>query len=198
MSLSKLKSIVFIILVFAVSPVSAQVAPACQESSLVTDGSKTAATQTAGYPNLKIQAKVAADAFMAADYNKFVDLVYPKIVKLAGGREALIALVTGSMRDMEAQGLKVISYEPGEPEPAIRIDQALYAIVPATMRAQAKVGVVRLESFMIGVSSDDGENWTFVGGAGATDEEQLRAVMPEVLGKLKIPEKKKPILERNQ
>lgn len=156
------------------------------------------AALTADHPNLKIQAQAAADTFVAGDYKKFVTLVYPKLVKMVGGSDAMLDLITKGMRDTDAKGFKLISYTIGEPEPAIQIEQALYAIVPTKMRMQSPYGVVASESFMIGISTDGGENWTFLGGAGATDEAQLKMVLPEVVGKLKLPEKKEPVLERKQ
>lgn len=152
---------------------------------------------TAANPNLKKQAQLVADTFLAGDYQKFVTFIYPKFVQMAGGPQAIIEITGRGMRDVESQGFKLLSYTIGEPEPAIRIGEQLYAIVPTKMRMQSPRGVIASESFMIGISSDGGENWTFLGGAGATDDAQLRVVLPEVVGKLTIPEKKQPTLERN-
>ena len=176
---------------------NAQVPPARQQRSLVYDLNP-AAGQAAEYPNLKKQAQVVSETFVAGDYKQFVTLLYPKLVQMAGGPDALIDLVSTGIRDLEAKGFKVISYAIGEPATAVRIGQGLYAVVPTKMRTQSPHGVIASESFMIGISSDGGENWTFIGGAGATDEAQLRAVLPEVIGKLTLPEKKQPTLERKQ
>lgn len=162
------------------------------------DPSKPAAGQALEYPNLKKQAQVVADTFLAGDYQKFVTFIYPKFVQMAGGQQAIIEITNRGMRDAEAKGFKLLSYTIGEPEPAIRIGEQLYAIVPTKMRMQSPHGVIGSESFMIGISSDSGEKWTFLGGAGAADEAQLRVVLPEVIGKLTIPEKKQPTLERKQ
>jgi hypothetical protein len=48
---------------------------------------------------------------------------------------------------------------------------------------------------MIGVSRDGGRGWTFLGGMGATNKEQLRVLLPEAADKLKLPEPKPPTLE---
>ena len=190
MSLRKLSLIVAIL--FLCAPVAHTRTLALQ------DGSKQTTAQAPAYPNLKKQAQVVAETFLAGDYKKFVTFVYPKIVRIAGGPDAMIEMIAGGMRDTEAKGFKVISYDVREPAPAVRIGQGLYAIVPTKMRMQSPHGVIASESFMIGISSDGGDTWTFVGGAGATDEAQLRLVLPEVVGKLTIPEKKQPTLERNQ
>ena len=149
------------------------------------------------YPNLKKQAQASADAFLAGDYKKFLTFIYPKLVELVGGPEAMIDMVKSGMRDIEAKGLKTLSYTIGEPEPPTQIEKGLFAIVPTKLRMQSPRGVIASESFMIGISRDGGENWTFISGIGTTDEAQLRMILPEVVGKLKFPEKKAPYLETN-
>jgi hypothetical protein len=184
MSLRKL-SLVVVVLLLGVT-----VAHARQESNR-------ALGQAAEYPNLKKQAQVVVDTFLAGDYKKFVTFVYPSVVRLAGGPEAMIEMISRGMRETDAKGFKLLTYAIGEPAPAVRIGQGLYAIVPTKMRMQSPHGVVVSESFMIGISGDSGENWTFVAGSGVTDEAQLRLVLPEAVGKLTLPEQKQPTLERN-
>jgi hypothetical protein len=190
--MSRRKLSLIVGLLFLCVPVANARTTACQ------DPSKAPATQPAEYPNLKRQAQASADAFLTGDYKKLATLTYPKLVEMVGGQEALLELINSGMRDVEAKGLKVLSYTIGEPEQAVRIGQQLYAIVPTKMRMQAPQGVIASESFMIGISGDSGANWTFLGGAGATDEAQLRVVLPEVVGKLKLPEKKQPFIEPKQ
>ncbi|HEX8115900.1 MAG TPA: hypothetical protein VF521_01385, partial [Pyrinomonadaceae bacterium] len=154
-----------------------------------------AAAQAPLYPSLKAQAEALGQAFIAGDYKKVAERTYPRLVEMAGGAKALADFLTREMQKAEADGFKVLSYEVGDPEPAARLGDALYAVVPTTMRAQTPIGVATQPSFMIGVSRDGGENWTFVGGTGSTSAEQLRVLLPEAWGKLKLPEVKPPTLE---
>ena len=196
MSLSKLSLVVIVLLIGA--PWANTRITAARQVGPMAHALEPAAGQAAEYPNLKKQAQVVAETFLTGDYKKFVTFVHPNVVQMTGGAEAMIEMISRGMREVETKGFRVISYAPGEPAPAVRIGQGLYAIVPTKMRMRTPHGVFASESFMIGISGDDGENWTFVGGSGATDEAQLRAVLPEVVGKLKLPEKKQPTLERNQ
>ena len=180
-----------VVILFLCAPVAHTRAPELE-------GLSKPAALAAEYPNLKIQGQAAADAFLAGDYKKFVAFVYPKVVAMAGGPDALIDFVNRGMRDTEAKGFKMLSYTVGEPEPPTKIEQQLVAILPTKIRMQSPHGVIASESFMICISRDGGENWTFIGGAGATDEAQLKEVLPELSGKLKLPEKKQPTLERKQ
>ena len=195
MSLSKLSLVAILLLTCAPLANAEMLAPRQARATIY---AMPPAVQPADYPSLKTQAQAAVEAFLAGDYKKFTAFVYPKVVEMSGGPEVMIEMINRGMRETEAKGFKMISYAPGEPAPAVRIGQGLYAIVPTKMRMQTPHGVFASESFMIGISGDNGENWTFVGGSGATDEAQLRLVLPEVVGKLKIPEKKQPTRERNQ
>ena len=189
MSLQKLSLIVLIL--FLSVPV------AYTRTQALQDGSKPATTHAPDYPNLKKHAQASADAFLARDYQKFLTFIYPRLVELVGGPDAMIDMVKGGMREIEAKGLKTLSYTIGEPGPPTQIAKGLFAIVPTKMRMQTPLGVMADESFMIGISRDGGENWTFLSGEGTTNEAQLRMILPEVVGKLKFPEKKTPYVEAN-
>jgi hypothetical protein len=156
---------------------------------------KSAAARASEYPGLKAQAEALGQAFLAGDYKKVVAVTYPRLVEMAGGPKALEEFIRREMQKMDAGGFKILSYEVGEPEPAARIGGALYAVVPTVMKAQTPAGVATQPSFMIGVSRDGGEGWTFLGGMGTTDKAQLRVLMPEASDKLKLPEVKPPTLE---
>lgn len=180
------------LLLSAAQLAAAQAPPARQ------DAPRPAAAGKAEYPSLKTQAEALSEAFLAGDYEKVAALTHPRVVQIAGGAEALVNHVRQGMREAEADGMKVLSYTVGEPGPATRIGDRLYAIVPSLMKMQIPQGVAAQESFMIGVSGDGGESWTFVGGTGTGDKEMFRMVLPEAAGKLKLPEVKPPTFERKQ
>ncbi len=179
---------------FACVLLSAPHALAQQDASKAGEA-KPAATRAAEYPSLKAQAEEMSRAFLAGDYKKFVALNHPRLVELAGGPKAMEDYIRREMQRTEAERFKVISYEVGEPEPAARIGGALYAVLPSALKMQTPVGTATQPSFLIGVTRDGGENWTFVGGTGSADRDQLRMILPEALDKLKLPEVKPPTLE---
>jgi hypothetical protein len=193
MSFSKLGWAVCLGLLLSATPAPAQTPNAPQS-----DAAKPAPARASEYPNLKKQAEALVQAFMAGDYKKFITFNYPRVVELAGGPEAMADSLSRGMRDMEAKGLKLLSYTVGEPEPATRIGQGLYAIVPTTMRARVPAGVLVQASYFVGISRDGGENWTFLGGSGGGSEAQLRAILPETGDKLKFPQIKPPTIEQKQ
>jgi hypothetical protein len=149
------------------------------------------------YPNLKIQAEELAKAFDRQDYESVASLTYPKLVELMGGREGMAAILRRSMKQAEeTENVKLISTMVGEPGGIIRVERQLFAIVPTTLRMKVPEGVLVGKAFMIGVSEDNGENWTFVDGSGGRNEEKMKTLLPAAVGKLKLPELKPPVLER--
>lgn len=158
--------------------------------------STTAAPRT-DYPNLKIQAEELAKAFDRRDYERVASLTHPKLVGLMGGPKGMAAILARSMkRAEETENVKFLSTTVGEPGEVIRVERQLFAIVPTTLRMRVSEGVLVGEAFMIGVSEDDGENWTFVDGSGGRNEEKIKTLFPAAAGKLKLPELKPPALER--
>jgi hypothetical protein len=64
------------------------------------------------------------------------------------------------------------------------------------MRIRVAEGVLVGESYMIGVSNDRGEHWTFVDAGSGFAPEKLKILFPTVADRLKVPETKRPVLER--
>ncbi|HEV2915297.1 MAG TPA: hypothetical protein VGX92_18605 [Pyrinomonadaceae bacterium] len=156
----------------------------------------TPAAQSKDYPNLKAQAEELAEAFLRRDFYKVASLTYPKAVRLMGGRARMVAFLNRSMKQAEAENVRILSNTVGEPKEIIRVGRQLFAIIPATLKMKVPGGTLTGQSFLIGISNDDGENWTFVDSAGVTDRARLKTLFPAAADKLKIPEVKPPILER--
>ena len=88
---------------------------------------------------------------------------------------------------MRSQGFVTLSYEPTtEPTHVLVEGRETYAVVPAKLRMRTPAGVYVSESFLIGVSPDDGKSWEFVSGTSATPD-TLKLLMPAVTDKLKLP-----------
>jgi hypothetical protein len=149
------------------------------------------------YKNLKIQADQFNQASLTGDDDKLVDLTYPKLIELMGGREEFLANADTIRAEMESQQLRVLSATAEEPKDIIEVNNQFYAIVPVNMRMKAPEGILVGRSYMIGVSEDRGENWKFVSaGSGQLDSEQLKLLFPAAADKLRIPEDEEPVLER--
>ena len=121
-----------------------------------------------------------------------VDLTYPKVIESAGGRDKMIAALAKGLKEMETEGVTVLSSNAGAPTQIVRVSGWIYAVVPTTLKVKAQDGVFQTESSMIGLSSDNGANWTFID-AGGKDHKQLKSFLPAPADSLKLPDDKEPV-----
>jgi hypothetical protein len=145
------------------------------------------------YKNLKSQAEEGSKAFVGGDYGKLADLTYPKLVELIGGRAKMIAYIEKQIAEMKAQGAEVISVSFDDPTQVIKIGGELFAVLPDTLKMKVPDGILVGKSFMLGISGDNGEHWTFVDGS-SLDEKAIKTLFPAAAGKLNIPKAEKPVL----
>jgi hypothetical protein len=170
----------------AQSPVAGQ-SPATGQSPAVQSSG-----QPENYPNLVAQAQEVNDAFRRRDFARMIDLTYPKAVEAAGGRDKMVAALAKGMKEMEAEGVTVLSSTAGAPTQIVHISGSVYAVVPTTLKVKARDGIFQTESSMIGISADSGATWTFID-AGGKDQTQLKKMLPDVADKLNLPPEKQPV-----
>lgn len=149
------------------------------------------------YPNLKLQAEQLNEAVLTGDYAKAAELTYPKLIELLGGRASFMSAMEKGMKQMESESFRIVSITVGEPRDFVEVEQQIYAIVPTTMRMKVPEGILVGEAFMIAVSNDGGNNWTFVDSAGGSDKGKLKTLFQSAAERLRIPETKRPVLETN-
>jgi|SRR5215831_2996778 len=150
-----------------------------------------AATAVEGYPNLTLRAKELETALASKDYAKVIDLTYPKVVEVGGGREKLLAEMTREMQSMNAQHVELLSATCAAPSQFVSDATGIYAVVPVTTRIKAEEGVFQTEGALVGISTDGGQNWTFVDATGK-DQTELKKVLPN-FDQLNLPPEKQPV-----
>lgn len=147
-------------------------------------------------PKLKAaheSAKMCAEATVKGDVEKLISLTHPAIVKLAGGKDAMLKVLKKSLEDMKTQGFK---FNESKVEPAksmIKGESGLYCILPITSKMSIQGKKITINTFLLGVSADDGKTWTFLDGNGG--EDSLRQVLADIPKDLKFPAKTQPIIE---
>ncbi len=144
------------------------------------------------YPALATQAKEMNDAFARKDYERFADLTYPKVVEMAGGRDQMLKGIPQQLKEMEAEGVVILSSTSGSPTQFVHDSGSIYAVLPATLKAKAKDGIFESEGSMIGISSDGGANWTFIDASGK-DHRELKTILGNVVDRLTLPSDKPPV-----
>jgi len=151
----------------------------------------TSVTVGGSYPTLAAQAKELEDALGRKDYGKVIDLTYPKVIEVAGGREKILEETTKEVQSMEADGVEIISSTCDAPRQFVSEGGNIYAVVPVTSKVKAQDGIFQTEGSLIAISSDGGKNWTFVDATGK-DQTELKKVLPN-LDELSLPPEKPPV-----
>ena len=143
------------------------------------------------YPNLTAQTRQLEDAFGRKDYAKVIDLTYPKMVEYAGGREKMLAETTSEIQEMEKGGVFILSSTYASPSQFVSDASGIYAVIPVVSKVKATDGVFQTEGSLIAISTDGGQNWTFVDASGK-DQTELKKVLPN-LDRFNLPPDKAPV-----
>jgi hypothetical protein len=158
---------------------------ACRQQNVLqpprTQATPQSSAVAASYPSLEVQAKEVTEALARKDFGRYADLTYPAMVKAEGGREGFIKAAAEDIAKAEAKGLTYLSARAEPPTQIIRDSGTLYAVVPTTMTIKDTDGTYRNYSYMIGVSGDDGQNWTFLS-VGAVGRNGLEIILGPVCG----------------
>jgi hypothetical protein len=156
----------------------------------------TPSTPSKQYPNAKTQANQLNNAVLSEDYEKAADLTYPKLIQLIGGRAKYLAVLKGGMNETQSDQFRIISTVSDDPTDIIEVGSDVYAILPTTMKIKVAEGVLVGQSSLIGVSNDRGKHWTFVDAGNGFNHKQLKTLFPAAADRLKVPERKPPVLLR--
>jgi hypothetical protein len=92
---------------------------------------------------------------------------------------------------MEHEGVKLLASSAGAPTQFLHEADAVYAVLPLTLKVKATDGVFQSTGSLIGVSADGGNNWTFIDASGK-DQKELKQLLPNKLEKLKLPTDQAP------
>jgi len=148
--------------------------------------------------NLKRQLKANAEeihlALLKGDVAKFVDHAHPEWVKKEGGREKMIATLKAVADDLKAKGFAFQALKVEEPKEVLADGTKRFAVVPYIVQLKGMGGMVTQEAFVIGISGDQGKNWTFFSGDPAKIKTLLPRLLPEAL---KLPESRQPVFEKD-
>jgi len=149
-------------------------------------------SQSKNYPNLAVQAKEVNDALVRKDFGKVSDMTYAKVVQTSGGRDQMVSLLSQGVAEQEAAGGFLLSSTPGAPTQIIESSGSIYAVIPTILKIKTPDGIFQASGCMIGISADNGRNWTFVD-AGEKKQNELKAVLPEVADRLELPKETEPV-----
>jgi len=142
---------------------------------------------------IKVQAMDMATAFIKNDFNSFVKYMHPNIIAIAGGKEKMKAKMDSAYQAMKLFGVNFKRYWIGDPGEIIPYRNQLQGILPQSTTLVTSLGEVTVETSMIVISNDNGQNWWFID-TNVYREVQLKDALIDICPALVLPPRKKPKL----
>jgi hypothetical protein len=147
---------------------------------------------------IKRLAEESCQALITSQYARAIELIYPKIVEIAGGKEKMIAELEKGMAEMKSEGFSFNSATVSSSIEVLTIDGKKFAIVPYVLKINAPGGLLSKNCYMIGVFGAIGggrSGWTFIDGT-KNAEDKMKVLIPEAAGRLKLPATEPPVFEK--
>lgn len=138
------------------------------------------------YPNLKTQVTDYCEAFVRKDFERHVELTWPKY-GAGRGEEWLLTELAKTTRELKGYGATMVSWTPKEATQVIEESGVLYAMVP-TMWKMKGTDPADTTVCLIAISADRGENWTFISSTCIRPKREF----PQVADKLILCDAKEP------
>jgi hypothetical protein len=141
--------------------------------------------------NLKKSGADMAKLFTEKDYAHYIKYINPKVIETVGGNDSMIVLLNKTLIGLKEQGLTINSMSTGDPLRIIITSSGLQSVVPEILNLGVKDGRLEATSYLIAVSEDNGNTWTFIDTGGNTLD-KLQTMFPTLSNDLVIPEKQQP------
>lgn len=146
---------------------------------------------------LKKLATRFANATFNSDHKLVIDLTYPKLVELSGGRDSMQKLIVERIESLQKQGVMKFEGSVGSPGPFIKAGNQIHCLLPETLFLKMFTGRYVTQSYLLAISNDKGKSWTFMD-VGKMPAEVLHKLLPNYNDELVIPTPGKPMFFPDQ
>lgn len=141
---------------------------------------------------LKKQAKRFAEATFSSDHKTVIDLTYPRLIQLSGGRDTLQKLITERIESLKKQGIIKFDGSVGSPGPFYKAGKQIHCLIPETIILHMFNGRYVNRSYLLAISDNAGKSWTFMD-VGKMPSEVLHKLLPNYNEELIIPASGQPM-----
>ncbi|WP_374949494.1 hypothetical protein [Mucilaginibacter sp.] len=141
---------------------------------------------------IKKQAARFAAATFNGDHKTVIDLTYPALIELSGGREMMQKLITDKIETIRKRGIVKFEGTVGLPGPVYKAGTQLHCLIPEYIIFRMPKGHYYAESYLLGVSDDNGKKWKFLD-VGSMPQTILHKLLPNYNDALVIPQSAKPV-----
>lgn len=145
--------------------------------------------------NIRAAFDRAAQAVVAGDTDAILDSTYSGLLEQVGGRDMMRSMLIKNLKDLEERGMAVVATEIVSISEPLRAGDELHAIVRAKRTVKTLGGRQIQDTFMIAVSGDEGQSWTFIDGPQLTPK-HIEALFPDFNEALELPETAAPVFEK--
>lgn len=145
--------------------------------------------------NLQHQLDTLTDAFIKQDFKTMMRYTYPGLIAKAGGKDKLLAQITQEMNNIAREGIFFDSMRTGSPAMFVNAGKEIHTLIPQTLFLKTPRGILKSESHLIGITSNQGQTWYFLDAANA-DKENIKEILPNYNFHLVLPPYKKPVIIR--
>jgi hypothetical protein len=142
--------------------------------------------------NIKQQANKMAQAFIRGDYKTFVLYNYKPMVQGSGGATKMEQSLAKVVNDMKLKGMSFNNITFDEPSKIVKSGKELQATIAQHTHIKVPNGRAVSTSTLIAISTDNGNNWTFIDTSNKSIE-ALRKAMPNLSTAITIPPPQPPI-----
>lgn len=138
------------------------------------------------------QAEKMGKFFLEGDYASFVLYNNPAIIDMMGGKQKMAEILQEQIMGMKDDSVSVINISFEKPMQFCTVNNIMQCTVGQILELQVPKGKMISKTTLIGVSKDNGKNWTFADVAGK-DPELIKKILPSVCASIIIPEKPQPV-----
>lgn len=135
--------------------------------------------------------KKVMDATVEGNYSLVLDMTYPKVLEMMGGKAAALKEVEKSMNLIKAQGFTFKLKEIGNPT-VVTAGKEHYSVTSFTLNMTGQGKKITAKSAVIGISSDAGKTWSFIN-LDDKGEKGLRKILPNLPADLVIPKQEQKV-----
>lgn len=146
---------------------------------------------------LKKQATRFANATFNSDHKLVIDLTYPKLVELSGGRDSMQKLIVERIASLKKQGVMSFEGSVGSPGPYIKAGSQIHCLIPEILYLNVFNGRFVTRSYLLAISDNKGKSWTFMD-VGKMPADVLHKLLPNYNDDLVIPTPGKPMFFPSQ
>lgn len=134
-------------------------------------------------------------ATIDGDSDQLISLTYPKVVEKMGGKAKMREVVEDGTKQMKMDGFSFFPTTVNAPSEVQKVGTKCFAVLTYQLKMKTPKGILKRNSFLLGIVDKPGDSWTFVDGTNL-DEAKLKVLFPEAVGKLKLPPPSQFVLEK--